>query len=88
MSVTLVFHRDLSYLLKNHNESNKQSTVRALDRIASVKDLIESQGVPHTEVGSIISNGTDKSFDYIPVDGEVIHVYPLTPPVNVENLLF
>jgi len=88
MSVTLVFHRDLSYLLKNHNESNKQSTVRTLDRIASVKDLIESQGVPHTEVGSIISNGTDKSFDYIPVNGEVIHVYPLTPPVDVEKPTF
>ena len=42
----------------------------------SVKHLIESIGVPHTEVGSICSNSLDVDFDYLVQDGDAIKVFP------------
>lgn len=82
MSITLVFHGDLLYFLRNAPESTERRVAKVFERIASVKDLIESQGVPHTEVGRIELGGEGKIFGYIPNHGETIHVYPLTPPVN------
>ncbi len=43
----------------------------------SVKHLIESLGVPHTEVGRILVNETPAGFDYLPQDGDAIRVYPV-----------
>jgi len=83
MSLTLVFHEDLLYFLRKPPKNTKQRLARVFERTASVKDLIESQGVPHTEVGRIELEGKEKSFGYIPNHGETMHVYPLTPPVDV-----
>ena len=43
----------------------------------SVKHLIESLGVPHTEVGRILVNGVERDFSYWVQDGDCIEVYPL-----------
>jgi uncharacterized protein len=42
----------------------------------SVKHLIESLGVPHTEVGHILVNEAPAGFDYLPQDGDTIQVFP------------
>ncbi|MGL6162672.1 Mut7-C RNAse domain-containing protein [Microbulbifer sp.] len=42
----------------------------------SVKDAIESLGVPHTEVDLILANGESVDFDYRVQDGDRISVYP------------
>ena len=42
----------------------------------TVKHLVESLGVPHTEVGLILSDGQPVDFGYIPRDGERLAVYP------------
>ncbi len=42
----------------------------------SVKDLIESLGVPHTEVELILVNGEPVNFAYRVQDGDRISVYP------------
>jgi uncharacterized protein len=42
----------------------------------SVKDLIESIGVPHTEVDMILVNGESVDFSYRVKDGDHISVYP------------
>jgi len=44
----------------------------------SVKHLIESLGVPHTEVGQITVNGVLVDFSYRVQDGDQIAVYPLS----------
>lgn len=44
---------------------------------ASVKDRIESIGVPHTEVDLILANGASVGFDYLVQDGDHISVYPV-----------
>ncbi len=43
----------------------------------SVKHLIESLGVPHTEVGRIFVNGSEANFSYWVQNGDHIEVYPL-----------
>ncbi len=50
-------------------------TYNYIDR-ASVKDVIESLGVPHTEVDMILVNGNSVGFDYLINDGDDISVYP------------
>jgi uncharacterized protein with PIN domain len=57
----------------------------------TVKDLIESFGVPHTEVELIVANGVSVPFDHIIHDGERIAVYPkfesfdVTPELQVRR---
>ncbi len=48
----------------------------------SVKDLIESQGVPHTEVGSITCNHQAVDFCCLLNDGDQVSVYPVTAKVD------
>lgn len=42
----------------------------------SVKDMIESLGVPHPEIGLILVNNRPVKFDYHVAHGDSIHVYP------------
>jgi len=50
--------------------------VHAVNRKASIKDVIESCNVPHTEIDLIIVNGVSVDFDYIVQNSDEIHVYP------------
>jgi hypothetical protein len=50
--------------------------VHDFDRKASVKDMIESFNVPHTEVELILVNGIAVNFSYLVRDGDCIQVFP------------
>ena len=50
--------------------------IHVLDRKASVKDLIESFNVPHTEIELIVVNGIAVDFNYIVQEDDYIQVYP------------
>ncbi len=56
-----------------------------LNRKASIKDIIESQGVPHTEVGQIVVQGLPQDFSYIPGAGEHVLVRSIQPPFDVSS---
>jgi uncharacterized protein len=49
----------------------------------SVKDMIESFGVPHTEVDLIVSSGRSVDFSYLVQDGDRIAVYPVFESFDV-----
>jgi len=55
----------------------------------SVKDLIESFGVPHPEVGQILANGIPVSFHYLVQDNDDITVSPglHLPPNELKFIL-
>ena len=57
------------------------------DRRASIKDMIESLGVPHTEVELILVNGQSVDFSYMVEDGNRISVYPVFESLDVSPLL-
>jgi len=53
-----------------------------IDR-ASVKDVIESLGVPHTEVDLILINSKSVGFDYLINNGDNISVYPVFESLDI-----
>ena len=54
--------------------------------IATVKDRIESFGVPHTEVDLILVNGHSVDFDYRVQDGDLVSVYPVFEAFDIAGL--
>mgnify|MGYP003576701787 FL=1 len=58
-------------------DRRKRSFVHAFDGTPSVKDRIESLGVPHTEVDLILVDGEPVPFTYRLGGGERVAVYPV-----------
>jgi hypothetical protein len=56
-----------------------------IDR-TSVKDLIESLGIPHAEVDLILINEKSVGFDYLIKEGDVISVYPVFESLDITGL--
>ncbi len=56
-----------------------------IDR-AAVKDVIESFGVPHTEIDLILVNEKSVGFDYLINDGDNISVYPVFESFDISEV--
>lgn len=52
----------------------------------TVKDLIESQRVPHTEIDLILVNGESVNFGYLPQNGDLVSVYPVFETFDISNV--
>ncbi len=52
----------------------------------SIKDAIEAQQVPHTEVDLILVNGRSVNFCYLLKDGDHIAVYPVFERLDIQPL--
>ncbi len=68
-------------------EWRKTTFEHAFDRRASIKDMIESFGVPHPEVELILANGESVGFDRIVADGDRIAVYPVFEALDIRAAL-
>jgi uncharacterized protein with PIN domain len=55
-------------------------------RRQSVKDLIESLGVPHPEIDLVLANGISVAFDYAVQNADRIAVYPRFTNVDIGTL--
>lgn len=73
--VRLTFEGELNDFLPP--ERRGRVIEKSSTRRASVKDFIESFGVPHTEVGEVVVNGTPVDFSYIVCEGDRIDVHPI-----------
>ncbi len=71
-------------------DKRRQAFDFAFIKARSIKDLIESIGIPHTEVDVILVNGQSVDFNYLVTGGERIEVYPYTnsidPSAVIHNL--
>lgn len=75
------FHAELNFFLP---PSKKQvEFTHYFEERASIKDMIESLGVPHPEVDSLLVNGESVDFSYIVRDGDRIDVYPISAASEV-----
>lgn len=83
--VQLRFYEELNDFLPP--QRRKVSFDHELTRRTSVKDLIESFGVPHTEVEVILVNGKSVDFSYIVQPGDRISVYPVFEGLDISPLL-
>lgn len=79
------FYEELNDFLSP--EKRKVTFDYPLLRRASVKDIIEALGVPHTEVEVILVNGESVDFGYIVGDGDRISVYPMFESLDIRPLL-
>jgi uncharacterized protein with PIN domain len=65
-----------------------QVLIREFNGNPSVKHIVESMGVPHTEVGQILVNEQSTNFSYQIQSGDTIIVYPASPDVDHLSGLF
>ncbi|MFW6324767.1 MAG: Mut7-C RNAse domain-containing protein [Desulfovibrionales bacterium] len=75
------FHGEVKDFLSSGNKTGH--LLYPLQRRASIKDVIESLGPPHTEIGRIIVNGQEKDFTHIVQPEDKIDVFPQPIPVPV-----
>lgn len=69
------FYDTLNYFLPHRHKH--QTIEHRFAWRASVKDMIESLGVPHPEIYLIGINGVSVDFNHIVRDGDDVHVYPV-----------
>ncbi|HUX51904.1 MAG TPA: Mut7-C RNAse domain-containing protein [Spirochaetia bacterium] len=80
------FYQELNDFLPQQQRG--QSRVYSYTGHPSVKDAIEAQGVPHTEVDLVIVDGAagagvSVDFDYQMVDGDRVAVYPVFESLDI-----
>lgn len=86
MPSTAIFHFEGNLNDFLPRQQRGQPISHAFDWRASIKDMIESLGVPHPEIEALQVNGVPVNFEYTVQHGDVIHVYPiLAAPLVPEN---
>jgi uncharacterized protein with PIN domain len=81
----LRFYEELNDFLPE--ERRKRAIAVEVDRARSVKDAIESQGVPHTEVDLVIVDGRSVDFAHLLRGGERVAVYPMFESLDIAPLV-
>ena len=81
---SLRFYAELNDFLPN--ERRMTDIAYSFHVSSSVRDLIESLGVPHTEIDLILANGESVGFDYAVRDGDRISVYPVFEALDIGPL--
>ncbi|MFZ1643881.1 MAG: Mut7-C RNAse domain-containing protein [Candidatus Contendobacter sp.] len=67
-------------------ERRKVCFSHEFQRRASIKDMIEALGVPHTEIDLILVNGDSVDFSHIVRDGDQISVYPMFEAFDIQTV--
>lgn len=83
--VQIRFYEELNDFLPRNKQ--KQSFSYSFKGKPSVKDAIESCGVPHTEVDLIVINGRSVGFDYHIRQGDYISVYPVFEGLDITPIV-
>lgn len=86
IETTLMVHDQLNDFLS----LNRKGTVIfcEINGNPSVKHLIESQGIPHPEIGQILVNNRTVDFNYQVNPGDSIEVFPASPQLDLLSGLF
>lgn len=80
------FHGELNdFLPAERRDVEFEATAGATD---TLKHLIESLGVPHTEVDRTTVNGQPRALSEQVAAGDRIQVFPYRPPVRIDNIRF
>ena len=64
-------------------EQQYKTLEKAFFTPGTVKDMVESFGVPHTEIDLIVANGQSVDFSYLVQNGDRIAVYPMFESFDV-----
>lgn len=83
-SVKIKYYEELNFFLPE--EMRKTDITIPVNSRRSVKDLIESMGIPHVEVDMILVNGKSVDFSYILCDGDSISVFPVYGAIDISGV--
>jgi len=83
-AVTVRFYEELNFFLKP--ERRKRASTAAFRPGDTVKVLVESLGVPHTEVDLVLVDGRSVSFAHRLRDGEHVSVFPVFESLDIGGL--
>jgi len=78
--INIRFHPYFDHFLKRHRTREFSYPII---RRASLCDIVESLGVPHTEIGAIRSQTHPLGFPFIPQRSMVIDIDPIPPPFDI-----
>ncbi len=78
------FYAELNDFL---DEAQQGLVSYAFDGHPAIKDAIEAQGIPHTEVDLLLVNGASVGFDYQLRDDDRISVYPVFESFDIQSLV-
>lgn len=84
MKVFLRFYEELNDFLPSAQQKN--SITLDLKQSSTAKDIIESLGVPHTEVDLILVNGESVEFDRILKDFDRVSVFPMFESLDITSV--
>lgn len=84
MKVFLRFYEELKHFLPTAQQ--KQPITLPLRQRSTVKDVIESLGIPHTEVDLILVNGESVSFDHLLQENDYVSVFPMFGSLDISSL--
>ncbi len=86
MKLTIIFKGEVNFFLNRACRWSKHEYTLA--RKASVKDIVESFRIPHTEIGNLLFNKMPVGFSFNPEsDGELV-VEGIEPPYDVTRPSF
>ena len=83
-SATIRFYEELNDFLPS--QKRKHDISLTFKQRNSIKDMIESMGVPHTEIDLILVNQTPVDFSYLVQDRDRISVYPVFESFDISSL--
>ena len=84
LTIHLRFYEELNDFLPE--EKRKVRFIHTIPIRTSIKDLIESFNIPHTQVSMILVNDEQKDFSYLVDDNDRISVYPFFHSFNVTSV--
>jgi uncharacterized protein with PIN domain len=84
-AAVLRFYEELNDFLPE--ERRKRDFAIEIDRARSVKDAIESVGVPHPEVDLVLVDGRSVDFAHLLRGGERVAVYPMFESLDITPVL-
>lgn len=82
--VTIRFYAELNDFLPA--EQRTITFKHCFKQADSVKDMIESLGVPHTEIDLILVNGESVDFNYLVQDGDHFSIYPIFESLDITSI--
>lgn len=77
------FHGDLPKLVRPKWLDDGRTIIQPVTRRASIKDVMESFGLPHTEIGKIECGGRDVDFSFPVEDRQFFSIHPVCAPWDV-----
>jgi hypothetical protein len=83
--ITIRFYAELNDF-QSRNRQHKQF-IHSFDGNPAIKDVVESLGVPHTEVDVILVDGESVPFSHQLEGGEQVSIYPMFESLDVGPIL-